>query len=335
MADVYGFDPVAWSIDGGRHRGELLRVLAYAATGGTEGIVEAADCRVRQLAVAGPQVRIDAGALLIRNRSASVRNQTYVANGRVESVLDVPATGGSARSDLIVVRVEDPQYSPWVAPDPEDAPDYQYVKPFRVPNIGASITDATQLNLGYSAVALARVDVPPGTTNITDAMIKDLRQLAQPKRASFTQRYDGVTATSYDTNPAQSTWQRFPPVAQVASSSMAVPTWATSARIRVVISSIQLRTAGVHGWMRYGLHGGVPTTDVYTANTVLAEDEAGFSRITVEISSEVTIPAAMRGKTVSGYPEWQRRTADPLDGYLHTDGDVQVVVDVTWLERPE
>jgi hypothetical protein len=96
MALVNGFQPAAWGIDGARHNAELMRFALYASTGGAEGIVEATDLKVHQLTTPGTQVVIDAGGCLVKNRSASQRNQSYGLNGRLESRLDVAATGGSS-----------------------------------------------------------------------------------------------------------------------------------------------------------------------------------------------------------------------------------------------
>lgn len=179
MANTSGFDPAAWSIDGARHAGDLLRVLAYAATNGAEGVVAPGDCKVHQLGTPGPQIAIDAGGLVVRNSSGNTRNQTYVSNARSQSTLDVAPTGSSAgRSDAVIVRMRDPQYSPWPSTVPAD---YQYVDPIIVQNVSPSATKASDLNLGYSAYMLARLDLPKNTTNIGDAMVKNTRELAQPR----------------------------------------------------------------------------------------------------------------------------------------------------------
>lgn len=332
MANVYGFDPVAYSIDGGRHRGELQRVQLYSATGGSEGIIEAPDCKVRQLSTAGTQVRIDAGALLIRNRSASVRNQTYAANGRIESRLDVPAAPAGGRADLVVVRVEDPQYSPWPTPPAGTAPDYQYVKPFLITNVPASTTTALSLNLNYSAVELARINLPANAVNITDAMITDLRKLAQPKRGFFLERYDAPDPSLVDTNTALNAYVQFPPTSQIANASVPVPIWATRANVRVLLTGVQVRTSALAGRLRLKMTGGSPSTSVYTRETYLNEQTFNGSRFSYEITSEVLIPASMRGFTLTCNTEWVKRGGT---GFLRTEGDVQSVVDITFLEIAE
>lgn len=181
MTTVNNFTSTAWSIDGARHPGELLRAFAYAATAGREGVVISSDCKVTQLSTAGPQVGISPGAIAMRNRSAGAVNQSYVLFNRLNSFVDVAPTGGSPRSDLVITRPKDPQYSPWQSVVGQANPDtFQYVEPIVIQNVPATTTSAAQLNLGYSAYALARIDIPAGTTNITQTMIKDLRTLIQP-----------------------------------------------------------------------------------------------------------------------------------------------------------
>ena len=330
MALVNGFQPAAWAIDGARHQGELARFALYAATGGAEGIVEATDLKVHQLTTPGTQVVIDAGGALVKNRSASQRNQTYGLNGRLESRVDVAATGGSLRRDLVCVRPKDPQYAPWTSVVGGGDPlTFQYVEPFIVQNVPAGTTTAASLNLGYTALELARLEIPAGTTNITDAMIVDLRKLAQPRRDPFFERYDhaaGVATRDYSGN--LNTYVRVP--TDVAFASLVVPTWATRATVRVNITGLQIITGNLAGAWRYKMTGGSPSTSVYTKETYVNEQIFGAgTRHSYEISSEVAIPAAMRGFTLQGNPEWKRTGGA---GTLRTSPDTQVVVDIVWLE---
>jgi hypothetical protein len=134
-------------------------------------------------------VAFDGGAILILNRSGSTRNQTYVAGGASETRLDVTPTGSSGgRHDLAVVRIRDLQYAPWsgLTVAPADRPTFRYAEPFIIQNVPAGTSSFASLNLGYSGYALARLEIPANTSVITNAMIKDLRKLAQP-RSSFRQ----------------------------------------------------------------------------------------------------------------------------------------------------
>lgn len=329
MANSYGFDPVAWSIDGGRHRGELNRVLAYAATSGAEGIVSFGDCKVHELSTPGNQVEMDAGALLIRNRAANVRNQTYVANGRTVTKLDVtPTPVGTARSDLVVVRVRDPQYAGWFQPTPAEAPDYQYVQPFIIENVPAGTTTARELNLGYAAVALARLDIPGGTATITNAMIKDLRRVARPNRERNVSLWVPPGAT-VDLPSTNGTRVHFPLLDQT----VYVPEWASSAKMVVTLGNILARgyfTGHVRAELGFGP--GMGVQHVATGYSGYHHDPQGdeWNRQTVVIGGELVIPENFRGR------EQRVRTGsygnNGSTGKMVQDAWMTTVVDIEFLE---
>lgn len=326
MTNTYGFDPVAWSIDGGRHPADLLRLVSYADSGGAEGIVSSTDCKVHQLTTPGSQVVIDAGALLIRNRSANVTNQTYVANGRLPSTLDVTPTGaGAGRSDLVVVRVEDPQYAPWAKPAAADAPTYQYVKPFIIQNVPASTTSAVQLNLGYSAVALARLDIPASTSVITNAMVKELRKVARPRRQREV-RIWSPTATEELREAGGRTL--FPSMRQL----VGCPEWATELKAVVHVGGLKL-VGDSTGVMRveYGWNGVDPY--LYTQDTGIdhRDSSAGqVDRMSIPIGSEMKIPATFRGK--DHYVRIGSDVNAGATGYWVADVWTTVVVDLEFVE---
>lgn len=299
MANSYGFDPVAWSIDGGKHRGELLRVLAFAATAGAEGIVTTTDCKVHQLATPGPQVEIDAGALLIRNRSANVRNQTYIANGRTPTRLDVTQTGGSSRQDLVIVRIEDPQYgSGFTKPPVGQEADWQYVKPFIIQGVPAGTTSAAALNLGYPAVALARLEIPAGTSVITNAMVKDLRQVAQPRRQRFVKSWRMPDGTAAKLDAAG-------PMTLFPSMQLPVycPEWASQVKMIVNVGNMAQGGQKITGGMRAEYGWNLPGnpyvfTEVSGIHYVVPPDISwSISRNTTVIAGECALPANFRGKT--------------------------------------
>lgn len=341
MANSYGFDPVAWSIDGGRHRGELLRVLAYAATAGSEGIVSPADCKVHQLGVPGSQVAMDAGALLIRNRSANVRNQTYVANGRVETRLDVtPTPAGAARSDAVMVRIEDPQYAGFEKPAAGQEADWQYVKPFILENVGSGITNATQLNLGYPAVMLARLDLPANTSVVTNSMIKDMRKIAQPRRERRVSSWRVGDGVAERLDIVDVNLRLFPSMQQL----VPCPEWATQIKMIVNVGNLLVGGERVTGGMRAeygwtlpgnpyvytehsGIHYAVPPSDAWSA-----------ARYGVLIAGEARLPADFRGK------DHKVRIGTNLNGvlgegasrgHITVDEWTTVTVDLEFVEVPE
>lgn len=337
MANSYGFDPVAWSVDGGKHRGELLRVLAFAATAGSEGIVTTTDCKVHQLATPGPQIEIDAGALLIRNRSANVRNQTYIANGRTPTQLDVTQTGGSARQDLVVVRIEDPQYgSGFPKPPVGQEADWQYVKPFIIQGVPAGTTSAAALNLGYPAVALARLEIPAGTSVITNAMVRDLRQVAQPRRQRFVKSWrmpDGQAAKLDAAGPMILFPQMQLPVF--------CPEWASQVKMIVNVGNMAQGGQKITGGMRAEYGWNLPGnpyvfTEVSGIHYVVPPDISwSISRNTTIIAGECALPANFRGKTHYVRIGTQINGGIEGGGSIAVDEWTTVTVDMEFVEVAE
>jgi hypothetical protein len=334
MANSYGFDPVAWSVDGGRHRGELLRVLAYGATGGGEGIISAPDCKVHQLSTPGGQIEIDPGALLIRNRSANVRNQTYVANGRTPTRLDVTPTGGSGRRDMVVVRVEDPQYTPWPQPAPAQAPDHQYVKPYIIENVPAGIETFAELNLGYSAVELALLNIPAGTQTITNGMITDLRDIAQPRRQRYVSSWVPPSPPSQFPNFGLNNRGLFPSMALP----VKCPSWATQIKLMVTVNGVlfwsDTQTKIFTGNMRAEYGWTLPGNPyVFTPPVGLHfDDPKSLFRSSVQMAGQMALPANFRGKTHNvriGTMITFGTGAPIVDAYSN------VVVDAEFVEVPE
>lgn len=270
MADVIGFDPVPLSVNGGYHDGSLLRLLGYAATSGEKGVIQPADCRVTQLSSAGPQVAIGIGAVSIPN-AFNDSAENYVAHASSESRLDVGATLGSGRSDLVVVRVYDPEFSAENAPPVGQEPTWQYARPIVIPSVPSGTETAEELDLGYPAVELARIDLPPNTTNITSGMIKDLRQIARPRSKIVQQTI--THDTGYSQALISSPWN---PWATSANQTIFIPPWAKRVIIEVLFGGVKNNAGGTWGGLR----------------ARLGSSGSAFSVVTREIGYDVNTPAA-------------------------------------------
>ncbi|NHI16871.1 hypothetical protein [Microbacterium excoecariae] len=290
-------DPVPWFVGGGaEHSPEVARLLAYAGTSGAEGIVSVGDLTVEPLAVPGTAVQVLPGAALVRNRAAGGDQQTYVARNPVSAQVDVAATGsGAGRSDLIVLRVEDPNMAgePWQAPtDPASGP---YVFLRVVSGVPAGTTRLQDVSgyAGQSAITLARVDVPASTGTITAGMITDLRQVAIPRRETrmFTfnppdERYFNAGSSAWDGWPLQG------------SDSMGlfdqveIPEWAT--HFQAVVSYTGVLAEG-NTWGRTRLLiGDDPQLNVQaTFNT----PSAGDLIFVMQAAEKGQVPAGLRGVT--------------------------------------
>lgn len=311
-------DPVPWFIGGGaQHSAEVTRLLAFAATGGAEGIVTTDSCKVQALSTPGTSVRIAPGAVVMLNRSTGGGQQSYIGRVATETDLAVPATSsGGGRSDLVVLRVRDPQYPP--NPAPASVPNGPYFEPFLVTNVAASTTSAAGLNLDYPAVALARLDIPVSTATILPAHVIDVRSMAVPKqwterRATTLGGGQGLTSDTFVD------WPGHAPV-------IAVPVWATQALVTHRLVSVSQLTDIAEGSLRL-VFGGL------TGSSVSYDFEApptGGARVGLEVVATFDVSAA-RGTNVTLKTQGLRTTGP---GFLST-GDVMIsVYEVHFRETP-
>lgn len=237
-------DPVPWFVGGGaEHSPEVARLLSYAATGGAEGIAGVNDLKVLSLATPGSSVRVSPGAGVMVNKAASGGQQSYIGRCVSDEVVNIAATGSAGgRSDLIVLRVEDPHMpgEPWQLPTDVKVGPYVFVRVIS----GVSST-ATTMPEGQTGIVLARVDIPASTATITQSMIRDLRTMARPRSSrlfipAYPNANNDLTVTDM-ANPQ--TW----PAA--GSHNVEVPSWATHAHLRADISGALALAAidGGHG----------------------------------------------------------------------------------------
>jgi hypothetical protein len=282
------WDSVPWFIGGGaQHSPEVARVLSYAAFRGNEGILGPLDLAVKALTVPGGSVTVDPGVVTILSRATGGAYQAYSGRLATQDTLAIPATGGSARSDLIVARVEDPYMAgePWS--DPTDPTTGPYIFTRRIPGVPNTTKDVASLGLGYSAIALARVDIPASTGTITQAMITDLRKVANPRRerdliAQAWGSTNTLTASSYTEWPTGAHW------------SIAVPTWAT--QIKILATWAQILTPSTASNPSGGLliaFGSLSSSTVAYDTT----SNTGASRSTYVCGDRLAIPWSMRGTT--------------------------------------
>lgn len=327
------FDPVPWLVEGGaEHSARLARTMIYYFTGGQEGILNSESLRVQALDVPGSKVRIMPGVATIKNRALGSPNECYMMRAGEESPVDITATGsGGSRTDLIVARVENPHISgePWQLPS--DSAVGPYVFPRVISNVPAGIRTVHELDLGYSAISLAKVTIPANTATITNAMITDLRSICNPitgpmgppgpPGAPGAQGEPGQDAPDEGSDPCPtyhchgdgddgdngsgdpcptsgSEWWNWP---ANATWTISIPSWATHLDVDVWMTGVQLRVGSLSGIMRL-LLGGVPQFEFpwradYPGGTVRLGITGG--------RKDVYIPPGNRGKTF--YVQWQAK----------------------------
>jgi hypothetical protein len=208
----------------------VARLLAYAATGGAEGIITPGDLKVVATTVPGGTVDIAPGDCLIRHRGQGGDSQTYAARNHTRDNVSLASTGGTSRSDLIVAQIEDPFIAgePWQTPADVTAGPYIYTRV--IPNVPPWTTRVQEVTgfEGRTAITLARVDIPANTGTITNDMIVDLRELAMPR--SKRQLYVHSIAAAKDLKSTTGVQWLSDEIA------VDIPHWATSCQIVTTVS---------------------------------------------------------------------------------------------------
>lgn len=304
------FDPVPWFVGGGaQHSVEVARLLAYAATGGAEGVTGSLDHRVTELPTPGASVRVGTGSATLLNRYASGTQQSYMGRSASVTDLTVPATSGSARSDFVVIRVDDPQYGGQAPSDPTVGP---YIRAELVSNVGAGAT-ALPVGVTYPAIILARIDIPASTSVIAQSMIVDLRKLVSPRRQRDI--YPMLPSSTYDiaSGTGMVDW-----IAQ-ANQSITIPTWATTAKIIATVSGVTAKAADCACSMRW-------TLGSYASQPTSSTVKLG-NRVTPLAAGTVNLAADDRGTTATLKLQGQRSS-----GTLSADSWTTVLWDVEFLE---
>lgn len=226
-----GFEGVPWMVGGGqaKHSANVGRLVAYAATTGQSGVIKPGDLKVSaSTPTPDGKVHIGVGAVAIVNEYANAQSESYLGRATLVSDLDISPTGpGAGRSDLVVVRIKDPQYG-WQTP--ADAINGPYAIPEIIPGVPSGTKYAEELNLQQALYAVARIDLPVNTSTITQGMINDLRHLAQPHASHFVNQQAGgqpELLTSSD-------WVNWPSN----SIDIEVPQWATHAFVKATINTV-------------------------------------------------------------------------------------------------
>ncbi|MEU7609557.1 hypothetical protein [Micromonospora sp. NPDC049204] len=284
-------DPVPWFVGGGaQHSPEVARQLAYAAFRGNEGVLGSGDLLVRPLSVPGAGVRVLPGACAINNRAAGGEYQAYSGRVTSQEVVAVSPTGsGSGRSDLIVMRVEDPFMpgEPWQ--DPEDEAIGPYLFARRIAGVPSGTRTVAELGLGYSAIALARIDLGPSTGTVTSVV--DLRRVANPRRERRVLVSSPLLFPESDDVTSLSEYIDWP---DVHVQPVDIPLWATQAKVVTHVGGALVVHDKTDGFLRNRLGTQLGQGTVFDTNAAVPSDGVDRTLLTAD---EMTIPSAMRGTT--------------------------------------
>lgn len=318
------WDTVPWFTEGqAEHSSEVARLLAYAAFGGGQGVIGSADLAVRALSSPAAQVQVRPGACAIINRATGATYQAYAGRLPSADTVNIAATGSSARTDLIVARVENPYSYGETWPLPSDPATGPYIFTRVISGVPSTTTDVRQVRPNDSAITLARVTVPANTSAITQGMIRDLRSMviSRRERVLYTAFPNTTSTLSYQDNK----WHNWP---AIASWDIDVPEWATRVKIVVTFSGLRMTRDNIFARMqtKFG--------SLLGQDTSIDDDQgSGTRRSTIVIADNYSVTAAMRNTTQRLSMQTYMSKAETGD--LHVDAGTSIIADVEFVEKPD
>lgn len=303
-------------VNGATHSAQTFRMLVRDLARGAEGITQGDDLKVTQRATPGAGVSISDGSGVVRGRANTFQGSYSVCNVGSDDSVNIAATGGTGRSDMVIVRVEDPEYEGSLNPAVDPIAYFQVIS-----NVSSS---ATSIPDGRTGIPLARIDIPSGTSTITNAMITDLRKIANARRdrnlyiqspASISSQIGGTSGT-YTYFSTASGWF------------ISVPDWASTVKIRLDISGLRLTAGNVYGNLRATFGGSL------TMQPVPVDDNQGTGtrRVPGLVADTLTIPSGFRGTTQQLRAQFAGLTGNA--GTVSVDASSTLIADVEFFEAP-
>lgn len=286
------WEGVPWAVDGGEHSAEVGRVLAYAATGGNEGVVAAGDCKVVASNIPDGNVHINSGGIVALNRFPGGGQQSYILRNVGDDVIALdPQGSGGGRYDLVAVIVEDPQYVG--QPAPVSVPDGPYLRTVIYKDVDATVATLAEVDPDQTGLVLARVHFDASDGTITNADITDLRSLAMPKSESrqYVFRYEGAIVSLGTVD------QVFPPGAEW---DVPIPVWATHLSVLAITASMygEDPTFVPGSPAAYTIWNSVEIDGIATAEGVTSNwSDAGSMPITCITADDLVLPDDYPGTT--------------------------------------
>ncbi|WP_328434847.1 hypothetical protein [Streptomyces sp. NBC_00425] len=295
---------------GGTHPARAFRMMVRDLASGNQGVTEGNDLKVRQWTTPGAGVRVGDGSAVVTGAAWGQGSYTQYNVG--DAIVPIAPTGSSVRSDLICLRVEDPEYEGNRDPAADDIGYFHVVS-------GVSAT-AKVVPSGMTAIPLARLDIPANTATITNAMVTDLRRIANPRRERTL--YTAYPSALNRLTAQNGQWYNWPAAARW---KVPIPSWATSAKLLVTLAGLRLSESDVFANMQTSLG-----TD--TGQTTAIDDDQGANirRNTVVLADTITLSAALRGTTQDLFVRTQPSKSEW--GNLGVDAATSLIADVEFTE---
>lgn len=284
--------PVPWATSGGvdgkggaENSVELARVGAYTATLGATGITEPGDFRVTALPTPGAAVRATQGTGVIKSTYPGVFGQSYSVQEQSFSDIPVTATGSSGPAvKYVYVLIQDSQYGDQQPADVKNGP-YNF---YRV---------STLLPVNQPYMLLAKINQPANTATITNAMITDMREVANPKSSDVWRPRPNVASDKEYVTATGADGEWFPN--NGGEQTIYIPDWATRVQISATWSGVRYdsgKNAYGEMWVEFGPYLR-PSTRQYSTQRFMYDTAASANtyRTNWIAEDDKYIPAALRG----------------------------------------
>lgn len=329
-----------WAIDGAQVPASNARTVLFQATGGARGVALAGDMRVVATTVPSENIVIRRGSCVMPNDYLGVGGggQSYGIQLESSVTLAVPATGAAGGATrYVIARVNDPEFSGVVPANPAT---YKYDSYHIVGSIPTS----------YPNVVLARIKQPANTTIITQSMITDMREIANPRSKQIVTPRPMIAADDVGyaleltSRTAYPRGEWFPNKGGQDNNGLYyadVPLWATRMEIRMEWLSVRYAQKAGWGlyWVTYGPQAGVTATDPPYATQAFQFDanESNTYRSNWILHQEVSVPSSWRGTTIPflGRAMLKNAKNSSFPGKVELDGLSGMVFSVRFLETAD
>jgi hypothetical protein len=311
-----------WAVDGNTLDAQLWRQQLYAATLKRSGIMAPGDLKVTAFGTPGAGVNIAGGTCVIAGQEVAGQGSYFGYNNGTDTV-SVAATGGSPRTDLIVARVEDPTFagSSW----PWNPATQQLI-------YSRDLSSTSSLPAGVTAIPLALLTIPASTSAITNAMITDMRALANPAGLRNVAFQQAVALDSMVVGTdSKTSYRNWGP-----SFSIAVPWWAVNLLLdcNITVSAYDGASYGVGILARLSIAAGALfTTGIPVGDPGLPGSSASFQTRAIFGGQVNVVP--YQNTTITVQPQAEIQNITNVQGHLDINTYSELVLDYTFLEAPQ
>jgi hypothetical protein len=301
--------------NGATHPAQQFRMLVRDLANGAEGITQGDDLKVIQRATPGGGVLVGDGSGIVKGRANTFQGHYSACNiGSVD--VTIAATGGTGRSDMVILRIEDPEYEGSLNPATDQIAYFQVIS-----NVSSS---ATAIPDSRTGIPLARIDIPASTSTITNAMITDLRKCANPRRSRTL-----VTQSPASISTGIGSSLTYSYFSTAAGWNIAIPDWATKAIVKIDVSPLRYDLGNFYGQISatFGASLNVQAT------TLDDNQGTGARRIPAIMADTLTLPTAYRATTQLLRVRAAGLTAGQA-ARIYVDSGTTLVADIQFEEAP-